>query len=132
MSTHSPPAKYRPLLTAAQIGHIIHLCKSDLSNLSVGVISVLAPFQFKIAHSSVTPAYTPTKIDSLEAFDTLSDTTTTESKSETLASKLLTYQTHGPSSLTLRELESVQEYRFINGLMTSEESTTYQNKLLGI
>ena len=56
---HTRLVKYRPVLTANQITHILNLAKLEnpLSDISLSVISTLSVFQTKIDNAAVLPAY---------------------------------------------------------------------------
>ena len=72
MNTKST-TRYRPVLTAEQITHILALAKSDITKanqsrgshwqqqeqLSYSILATLSPFAAKIEVAAITPAYTP-------------------------------------------------------------------------
>ncbi len=116
--------KYRPVLTHAQITHLISLCKNDMSSESVRCISVLAPFEYKIQNRSVIAAY-----DSAMG---LGESTGLGPSFNDVRTPIELYHIwlNDKTLLSVLELETVAEYRFGNDLMTAEEETQYQNQLI--
>ncbi len=116
--------KYRPCLTGDQISHILALCKKDLSQQSLLVISVLAPFQAKIDFSGVAPAYSANARRSLE--DSLGMNNTGDS-STPIERRKIAYEKwcQNPDSCSMDELERANTYRRDNNLMTPEEEAQF-------
>lgn len=140
MSTHpqATKTKYRPVLTAAQITHILALAKSEspLSDLSISIISTLSPFAAKIANAGITPAYEtkPAKLSTLEALGGAmtpkdnffsSHHATKEQYWEDCYNK---YQ-FSPSSCNLEEIRGMQEHKYLHDLMTEAELTAFEAEL---
>lgn len=113
-------AKYRPCFTSEQISHILALCKRDLSDASLSVISVLAPFNTKIENKCIAPAYSMQEEKSLYASLGINDEyfglTPPEKQKRAFEKWSL-----NPDSCNVEELELVQSYRMLNDLMSSEE-----------
>lgn len=129
-------AKYRPVLTASQILHLLSLCKSNLNQSSLECIAVLAPFEFKIRNGLISPAYTPQPIPTL-AQSMGFDDPPTESipsirKSTTHIESLYEMWRTTPSTLSLEQLKEVQAYRYKNNLMSPEQEQEYETALLGV
>lgn len=145
----SGSAKYRPVLTAAQITHILTLAKTEspMSQMSLSVIASLASFQAKIDNAAITAAYvtSPTvSKTSLEALggvpatasDSLPNTchgyNTSPNVSNTYESKesywAACYEKYSisPASCTLQEIEAAREHKYLNGLMTEEEVKAFE------
>ena len=144
MSTNK--AKYRPVLTASQIQHILKLAKSEqpISEASIEVISKLAPFAAKIESNAVQAAYSikPAKETSLLADlgESPSETISAEATSNEIAQEhynkeeyweqcYLRYKDN-PASCSLREIEAAQEHMYLNELMTAEEIAAFEAKQL--
>ncbi len=128
--------KYRPSLTASQITHLLGLCKSSPSTLSLSCARTLSVVVTKIQNDSLTPAYVPTARETLEASLGLAPTIDLtralreESESrEKEKSRLYMIWLDSPSSLSVPELERVQEYRFEENLMSQSESQEYEAAL---
>lgn len=49
--------KFRPSMSAAQVEHVIALCKADFSDASIMVLRVLIPLKAKIDCEAIAPAY---------------------------------------------------------------------------
>lgn len=139
MSQSTPIPKYRPVLTAAQITHILSLCKSDLSDMSVSVIASLSVFEYKIRNEVITPAYTqtpkPNLFDSmgLNPMNTFPDVKTKIIKENRELRKSALYAVWSKpenqslrDEMTIEDLKLVQEYRYENNLMSKEEETQFE------
>lgn len=137
--------KYRPVLTATDILHILTLAKNDtpLQPESRVLIQKLSVFQTKIDNQSVAPAYisvnkpskeeqTITLLASLGS-DLVSDAKLEPNKpynKETYWHKCYNkLKVMGASALTLEELDSAQEYRYLHDLMTPEEERAHESQI---
>lgn len=135
-------AKYRPVLTASQILHILTLCKTEspISSESMSVIATLSSFQAKIENAGITPAYIQAapkpKANSLEALGFVGassvetvDTTlapTYEDKEAYWSHCYAKYSTN-PASCTLQEIHAAKEHMYINDLMSEEEVRVFES-----
>jgi len=126
MPGSSKATKYRPVLTAAQIQHIILLCKNDLSTLSIELIGVLAPFAAKIANAAIAPAYTTTAKPSIISELGFSTEPIIKDSDEIIAEWYAKQQVEGNANLSLTQLEAIQDWRYRNDMMTPEEEATYE------
>lgn len=125
-------AKYRPVLTSEHITHLIELCKTEGSRLSLKCISVLAPFEHKIKNGSVSAAYSSEpKISSSESFGFETDANVRSYGAQTMA-ELLQLWNKSPTLLNAEDLKKVQEFRYTNNLMSEEQAAKYESDLIGI
>ena len=130
-NTNTPASKYRPVLTAAQIEHILTLAKleSPISATSFSVIATLSPFYAKIQNNAVTAAYsTAPAASSKFSVSGTSDVVTASSTAkedywEECYNKL---QANSANGCTLQELEAAQEHRYLHDLMTPEEQVAFE------
>lgn len=138
--------KYRPVLTAAQIEHILLLAKSEvpISQDSYSLIVTLAPFQAKILNAAITPAYTTTPRVSSTSLEALGGVATNNftgvvrsatngsdqaaflTKAEIWEAAYHKYTTN-PASCSLQELRDSQEHAYLNDLMSSEELAAFES-----
>ena len=115
-------AKYRPCFSEAHISHILSLCKQELSDKSLSVISVLAPFKAKIDNNCISPAYAMKERESLygslgiEGSEECSGLTPAEKRK-----RAFDKWNENPDSCNVSELELVQTYRMDNDLLSTEE-----------
>lgn len=136
--------KYRPTLTADQITHIINLCKSEspLSNTSMAIMGVLAPFKAKIDLNTITPAYTTSPRETLE--ESLGLTLTNEEQEalykeitmppewpdsiDKEAFWLHCYNKYkdSPDTCTEEEKHGAYEHMYLNDLMTPEQIKNFE------
>jgi len=137
--------KYRPVLTSQQITHILTLCKSDMSEESISVISTLSVFEHKIRNVSVTPAYVEKpKVTLSESLgfpsnptESLSIRQTQDSKSARESRKEALYKVwkENPdmrASFHVTDLLLVKEYRYENNLMETQEELEYEQGLFNM
>ena len=143
--------KYRPVLTANMIEHILKLAKTEspISNASISVIAVLAPFQAKIQNAGIMAAYTevdkPTLEESLgfpigrdlpvpilgapadDAIACPEDPRTLAgmSKEEYWSWCYARFEI-SPEVCSLDEIQAAQEHRYLNDLMSPEEVTAFE------
>lgn len=140
-NTPNRQPKYRPVLSALQIKHILALAKREnpLSDLSLSVISTLSVFQAKIDNAVVVPAYTgavDTVAKEVQQLMDLGGTPATPStpSATTLGVDKEAYweqcyklYTADPASCSLAQLQGATEWRYLNDLMTPEEEAAYEN-----
>lgn len=120
-------AKFRPCLSSNQIGHILSLCKKDLSDNSLSVISVLAPFKAKMENYGVAPSYVTQERQNI--FDSLGIEEDSNATPEEKRQQAFIKWSEDPDSCTINELELVQTYRSENDLMSAEESERYYSEM---
>lgn len=128
--------KYRPVLPAHLIEHILALAKSEnpISASSIEVVGILAPFQAKIQNDSLTPAYTTKPKQSLEE------------KLGMVPGTIISYSLDGidyrdkvdywracynkyvamPTTCSLAEIQAAQEHMYLHGLMSDEEVAVFE------
>ena len=124
--------KYRPVLTGKQILHILNLCKNEspISDESAKVIGVLAPFQAKIDNSAIVPAYeTTVKQSLLESLGGVAPGSSFPVPSkEQIWEAAYNKWLENPADCTLKELEYVDEHRYLNDLMESDEIEKFEGR----
>tara|TARA_R110000824_G_scaffold302949_1_gene490744 strand:+ start:608 stop:1027 length:420 start_codon:yes stop_codon:yes gene_type:complete len=125
--------KYRPVLTAEQIEHILTLAKgSPMTDTNISLIGSLSPFFAKIQNKAVNAAYTTTGNVASSKFSIESLGGTAQPDSEATESKedfweicynqwLIT-----PLEMSLAGIEAANEYRYLHDLMTPEEQTAFE------
>lgn len=131
-------SKHRPVLTAAQISHIVLLCKLEdpLTEMSMSIISYLAPFLSKIENSGVSPAYdlvgrkpahnslaglgVPTGENLLDGM----------SKEEIWAKSYAKYELDR-AACSLAEIQAAREHMYLNDLMTELEVLEFEAASIG-
>lgn len=127
--------KFRPSLTAAQIEHILSLCKkeSPLSDSSISCISVLAPFKAKIDNEGISAAYVTTREPKeVREAALLTELTGVEVQDPTNVPKEVIWEAAynkyvaSPESCTLEEIKNAQEYRYVHDLMSPEEIERFE------
>ena len=132
-TTNATKSKYRPVLTALQITHILELAKleSPLSDLSISVISTLSPFEAKIKNAGISPAYTPkpVKQSTLESLGGLSSTSIEQannmSKEEYWAQCYAKYVL-SPITCSLEEIQAATEHKYLNDLLNPKELAAFE------
>lgn len=117
--------KYRPYFTGEELGEIIHALKSSPSPKRQGIIKYLETFAVKIEHGIVAPSLV------LES--------SLEEKLELSPPTGLSYQerrqlaytkwTVNPTSCTPAEILLSQSFRYEEGLMSTEESASFEQSL---
>lgn len=123
--------KYRPVLTQDQITHILSLCRKDMSDASIQLMSVLAPFEYKIRNQAITPAYTQTPKESLADMMGLEPTPPIPSIRSLDPKALYEVWVNDPSfPFTPSDLRIIREYRYVNDLMTFEEERAYETNAI--
>jgi len=131
-------AKHRPVLTAAQISHIVLLCKLEdpLSETSMSIISYLAPFLSKIENSGNVAAYEmigrKPAHNSLEGLGIPTGENLLDgmSKEEIWAKSYAKYELDRVSC-TLQELQDAREHMYLNDLMTELEVLEFEAAIAG-
>lgn len=123
--TKTKALKYRPVLTAAQITHILSLAKleSPMTDTSISVIATLSPFLAKIENAGITPAYS-TQAATSKDLD-LGGSYQHESK-EAYWEHCYTKTKANPTSCSLEEIEAANEHRYIKDLMSVEEQAVFE------
>lgn len=118
--------KYRPVLPAHLIEHILALAKSEnpISASSIEVVGILAPFQAKIQNDSLTPAYTTEPKQSLEEKLGMS-TPHYDDKVDYWAACYNKYVAT-PAECSLAEIQAAQEHMYLNNLMSDEEVAVFE------
>lgn len=121
----SPPTepKYRPVLTANQIKHILKLCRDDMSAESLRILGVLAQFEHKIRNNAISPAYEQ-KIEQPLAVDLGFESP--KPKLYESDESLYGRWKSNPAALSINELETVRSYRYQHNLMTKDEESKYE------
>jgi hypothetical protein len=130
MSTNNT-AKYRPVLTATQITHLISLCRADLSVESIRCISILAPFEYKIINGVVSPAYTPEpalNLSSKLGFEMAPDV---QSMSLEAATRLhLLWKSGQTANISITEIKEALGVLYVNDCLTEKEESDYENSII--
>ena len=126
--------KYRPVLTAEQIEHILTLAKleSPISATSFSVIATLSPFYAKIQNNAVTAAYSTTEKSSKFSVAGLGgpaqpDNTSATAKKETYWEACYNQWLITPTEMSLAGIEAANEHRYLHGLMTPEEQVAFES-----
>ena len=142
-------AKYRPVLSASQIKHILLLATRDfgaMSNniddeLSLKVITTLAPFKAKIDASALTPAYTTAepKASALELLGGTGTGTNNNDNNNNNDTNALTKEvrwlqaynrySENPESCTITEIIDAKEHMYLNDLFTPEEKAKFESQM---
>lgn len=134
-----PIAKYRPVLTAPQIEHILALCKYSIDQKeSMAIIGILAPFQAKIQNAGINIAYQTSPKQSIEeslgmasnsSFSNLnffSAASTTYSSKEAYWEGCYNRYTKDPAACTLAEIHAAREHMYLNDLMSDDEVREFE------
>lgn len=136
--------KYRPVLTAEMIVHIIALAKKDLASSKYGeadtinasLISTLAPFQAKIDNAGITAAYimAPPRKSLLESLGEINpkNIPVGHSTKEEYWKHCYYKFIEAPTTCSLIEIDGYNEHKYLNDLMTPEELTAFESKGEGI
>ena len=140
MSTRKGNKKYRPVLSAGAISHILALAKSEnpISTTSLEVIGILAPFMAKIENDAISAAYEATPKMSLEeklgigmpssmhSMEVLKIPTV--SKEEYWEQCYNKYKSN-PISCTLSEIQAAREHMYLHDLMSPQEVREFERDL---
>jgi hypothetical protein len=129
-NNNSNLAKYRPVLTATQITHLISLCRSDLSVESIRCISILAPFEYKIINGGVAPAYTPQP--DLTLGNKLGFEVAPKKQSLSLEQAKIMHRDYKANigSITLDEIKECLGVLYVNDQLTPKEESDYENSII--
>lgn len=128
--------KYRPVLTALQITHILALAKTEspISDLSISLISTLSPFAAKIANAGITPAYEtidpltkPTVLASLGGEEPITPINPSITK-ETHWQNCYNKYKDSPTECSVEEIQGAREWRYLNDLMDSDEIAQFEDQ----
>jgi hypothetical protein len=145
-STKSTKLKYRPVLTAEQILHIITLATSELpiSTESMSVLQSLSPYSAKIQVAAIKPAYDP--VDPLEAqrrmlaslggslnlehelADVPEYVTALTTKEERWAAAYAKLKIIPSVALSMQEMADAMEHMYLNDLMTPEQAREFEGE----
>jgi hypothetical protein len=129
--------KYRPVLTAQQISHLVTLCKRDGSRDSLSCLGQLVLYEFKIQNELLQPALISAPKEKLinslgfddgEESNPRKGTEGIHIPAETLYNLWLV----SPQELTVHQLGEVQKYRYENNKMTVDEEKKYEAEVLGV
>lgn len=125
--------KYRPVLTAKQILHILKLAKTEqpaISAASFSLIASLAPFQAKIDNAGIIPAYTIQPIrpsnTSLEELGGAISAGLPPYNKEDYWERCYTKYSTNPVTCNLEELHAAKEHMYLNDLMSSAELEEFE------
>lgn len=139
--------KYRPVLSESAISHIILLCKqeSPLSQESMEVISILAPFEAKIQNAGVSAAYVANPKQSMEeklglgeavekAQHSFSSSSNHPSPANPEQKRYTAYMKwmEDSADCTLEEILLADTYRYEKGLMGQIEQDIYEVKIFHV
>ena len=130
MLNPSHKLKFRPVLTARQIEHILTLCRSEtpLTQESLGIVATLSPYYAKIQNAGVVAAYNVSdsrKVENKLGFET--GNTGSSEKIDWIQVRKQAYEKYvqNPNLCSVDELNYAHQYRFDNGLMSTDESEKY-------
>ena len=140
-TSHHPGAtrtKYRPVLTAAQILHIITCLKQEapLTDIGFSCLTSLVPFKDKITAGTVTPSYTAASTASVDSVETslaaLGYPGEQEHPDEHPRTKEQLWEecykkyTESPSNCSAGQIESAFEHMYLNDLMSPAEMAEFE------
>ena len=121
--------KYRPVLTAEQIEHILYLAKSSpMTDTNISLIGSLSPFFAKIQNKAVAAAYSTTEKSSKFSIESLGGVASnaTELSKEDWWKECYNQWLITPTEMSLEGIEAANEHRYLHGLMTPEEQTAFE------
>jgi len=130
-----PAQKFRPVLTAAQIEHILYLAKTEQPSItaaSMSLISTLSPFQAKIANAGIQPAYTMApvkpKAASIEGLggDPFVNTKLMGQSKEMYWADCYNKFSDNPALCNLDEIAAAKEHMYLNDLMSPAELAEFE------
>lgn len=128
-------AKYRPVLTATQITHILTLAKTEqpLTEQSLSIISTLSPFLAKIQNAGITPAYIPDSKPSVYSLESLGGENHSLSPvpKEVYWEECYKKYNLTPELCSINEIEAANEHMYLNELMSPEEAKLFEEKSNG-
>ena len=143
MSNSQAKKKYRPVLSATAIAHIVSLAKSEspISSASIEVIGILAPFLAKIENAGIAEAYEikPPKMTIEESLGLQAPITTLASKyspspdtaylsKEELWKVCYDKYSLDPISCSVSEIQAAREHMYLNDLMSPEEIEDFERE----
>jgi len=139
MKTKLPSAtkiKFRPVLTASQILHIIEFCKKERPQTDMGfsIQAALVSFKDKIEDGTITPSYqTKTPLDiSLEELgftdDDVNSSIDIRLSKETYWKECFNKYTRDPNSCSVKQIAAADEHRYLNDLMSDKEIIDFEKK----
>lgn len=131
--TLATSAKFRPVLTPAEISHICELCRRDGSDNSIRVLSALASFEWKIKSGAVTPAYIEKPRENLSsALGFHQEVQEIQHIQHILTDEALyAMWADDSSTLNIEQLKRVRTWRYTNNKMTVDEEKLYESEVLG-
>jgi len=119
-------AKYRPVLTSSQITHIVSLCIKSMSDESLSVVAVLAPFKAKIEFNKLSPAYVMQEKKTLtESLGFENDPNNIGLSGGEIRDKAYDKWMRDPESCNAEELGLAREERYYRNEMTLEERAAF-------
>lgn len=144
-------SKYRPVLTAGQIAHMLSLAQAhfmskpegltienDTRDISFSIIATLSPFKAKIDALAINPTYT-TKPDRASALleslgedvpaSSISDIPANFISKEAYWSYCYNKWQADPTSCTMAEFIASNEHRYLYDLMSPEEVAKHEAKV---
>lgn len=124
--------KFRPVLSAQQILHIISLAKRDGSAESLDVLSQLVIFEFKIQNATIRPAYTEKPRESLSSSLGFENSSKRNEETGINPEALYNLWLSSPESLTVLQLEGVRQWRYDHDKMTMDEEKKFEEEVLGL
>ena len=138
MAKMTKQTKYRPVLPAKLIKHALKLAKLEqpISQESIELIGILAPFEAKIAAQAITPAYTTSSQESLlsslggegeEGTQRTQGTQGTQSLSkEAYWAACYDKYTKHREECSLEEIQAAREHMYLHDLMSAEELEAFE------
>lgn len=127
MSNNHSKAKYRPSLPAHLIAHITDLAKNEIpiSQESIEVIGILAPFQAKVENLAIAPAYITTP--KMSKFESLGGEVADASiPKEEYWKQCYQLWVSNPNDCNLREIAAAREHMYLHNLMAPEEIEEFE------
>lgn len=142
MPRNKATPKYRPVLTAEQILHIIQLAKLEepISMVSISLISTLSPFAAKIDNAGIVPAYSTSPVYKLSITDKTLSKLGAEVNQEIESMHLISKEERwakayakrmlDPVSCSLVEIADAKSHAYLNDLMGSDELADYETAMV--
>lgn len=132
-----PITKYRPVLTATQILHILTLAKSEypLTQDSMNLIVSLSPFAAKIDNAGIQAAYvtTPRKdtssLEALGAAPSIPATQVLGVNKEEYWEQCYQLYISNPTACSLAQINAAKEHMYLNELLSPEEVAEFESNL---
>ena len=130
MTKQTKQTKYRPVLPAKLIKHALKLAKLEqpISQESIELIGILAPFEAKIAAQAITPAYTTSSQESLlSSLGGEEETQRAQSLSkEAYWAACYDKYTKHREECSLEEIQAAREHMYLHDLMSAEELEAFE------